>query len=135
MDLEQVSEEIRSALGTITGLRRPPWGVGEVQVPAALVTLPERVSFDETYGRGKDAYDNLEVVVLVGQADERAAIKQLAKYVAGAGAQSVKQALESWTWTTCETVTVTHADFPRATYAGTPYLAAAFHLDIIGKGA
>jgi hypothetical protein len=135
MDLEAVSEELRSALATIAGLRTPPWGVGEVQVPAAVVTLPERVDFDETYGRGKDRYPDLQVVVLVGAPEERASIKTLAKYVAGSGPKSVKAVLEAFTWTTCDSVTVTSADFPRATYAGTPYLAAAFHLDIIGKGA
>lgn len=135
MDLEAVSEEIRTALGGITGLRVPVWGVGEVQAPAAVVTLPESVDFDETYGRGKDRYPDLQVVVLVGSPEERASIKALAKYVAGSGAKSIKAVLEAYTWTTCESVRVTGADFPRATFAGTPYLAAAFHLDIIGKGA
>jgi hypothetical protein len=135
VDLDAVSEELRTALQTIAGLRCPPWGVEEVQPPAAVVTLPESVDFDETYGRGKDRYPDLQVVVLVGVPEERASRKTLAKYVAGSGAKSVKAVLEAYTWTTCEVVTVLRVDFPRATYAGTPYLAAAFHLEIIGKGA
>jgi hypothetical protein len=135
VDLYAVSEELRTALGTIAGLRTPPWGVEAVQAPAALVTLPERVDFDETYGRGKDRYPDLEVVILVGAPEQRASIKALAAYVAGSGAKSVKAVLEAYAWTTCDSVRVVFADFPRATYAGTPYLAAAFHLDIIGRGA
>lgn len=135
MDLYAVAEEIRTTLATITGLRVPPWGVEAVQVPAALVTLPEQVDFDETYGRGKDRYPDLQVVILVGVPEERASLKALAAYVAGSGAKSVKAVLEARAWTTCESVRAVSCDFPRATYAGTPYLAAAFHLDIIGRGA
>lgn len=135
MDLYAVAEEIRTTLATITGLRVPPWGIEAVQVPAALVTLPEQVDFDETYGRGKDRYPDLQVVILVGVPEERASLKALAAYVAGSGAKSVKAVLEARTWTTCESVRAVSCDFPRATYAGTPYLAAAFHLDIIGRGA
>lgn len=130
-----MSGEIRTALAGITGLRVPPWGVEAVQPPAALVTLPERVDFDETYGRGKDRYPDLQVVILVGMAEERASLKKLAGYIAGSGAASVKAVLEAYAWTTCDSVRVVFCDFPRATYAGTPYLAAAFHLDIIGRGA
>lgn len=134
MDLYAVSEEIRIPLAAIA-LRLPPWGVEEVHPPAALVTLPERVDFDETYGRGKDRYPDLQVVVLIGAPEERASLKALAAYVAGSGAKSVKAVLEAYAWTTCDSVRVASCDFPRATYAGTPYLAAAFHLDIIGRGA
>lgn len=135
MDLEDVSEEIRTALAGIAGLRRPPWGVEQIQPPAAVVALPERVDFDETYGRGKDRYPDLPVVVLVGRAEERASLKSLAAYADGSGAKSVKQVLEAYVWTTCDAVTVTSCEFDAsASYAGTPYLAAIFHLDIIGKG-
>lgn len=136
MDLEVVSDEIRLALGGIAGLRRPPWGVEQVQPPAALVALPERVVFDETYGRGKDRYPDLPVVVLVGAPEERGSRKALAAYARGSGPKSVKAVLEAYTWTTCEAVTVTSCDFEAgASFAGTPLLAAIFHLDIIGKGA
>lgn len=136
MDLEAVSTEIMTALGGISGLRRPPWGVEQVQAPAALVALPEEIIFDETYGRGKDRYPDLPVVVLVGAPEERASRKALAAYARGSGPRSVKAVLEAYAWTTCEGVTVKRCEFePGARYAGTPYLAAIFHLDIIGKGA
>lgn len=135
MDLDAVSAEIRTALQTITGLRVPPWGVESVSPPAAVIALPERINYDETYGRGKDAYEDLPVVVLVGAPEERASRKSAAAYAAGSGAKSVKAALEAYAWTTCEVVTVVWAEFDSALYAGTPYLAVVFHLNIIGKGA
>lgn len=135
VDLQAVSEELRQALGLIAGLRTPAWGVENIQAPAAIVALPESVDFDETYGRGKDRYPDLPIVVLVGKADTRAAFKNLAGYAAGSGAKSVKAALEAYPYTALESVRVTSADFDTPTYAGTEYLAVIFHLDIIGKGA
>lgn len=136
MDLNAVSDEIRTALGTITGLRTPAWGVMSTSPPAAIVALPERILFDETYGRGKDHYPDLSVVVLTGSSDERAALKNMAPFVAGSGVKSIKAVLEAYVWTTLESLTVEWCEFePSMTFAGTPYLAAIFHLKIIGKGA
>lgn len=132
MNLDAVSEEIRTALGTITGLRRPPWGVETVQPPAALVTLPDQIDYSGTYGRNVDQYKNLQVVVLVGNPTSRGARKQLAPYVAGTGAKSVVATLEGRTWTTCHNVTVDTCEFDLAKYGGVDYLAAIFHLSITG---
>ncbi|MEV6348570.1 hypothetical protein [Actinoplanes sp. NPDC051851] len=136
MDLEAVSTEIGTALAGIIGLRIPAWGVESVEPPAAIVALPDRIDFDETYGRGKDHYPDLPVVILVGAPEDRASRKALAAYAAGSGSKSVKAVLEAYAWTTCESVRVAWAEFDQgAEYAGTPLLAAIFHLDIIGKGA
>jgi hypothetical protein len=137
MNLDDVAEEIRSALKTITGLRVPEWGVQTVVSPAALVGLPVRIDYDETYQRGSDRYPDLEVYVLVGKPEARAARTALAKYAAGAGSKSVKQAVESYAFTSCDkdSVRVASCEFEEVKYAGVPYLAAIFHLDIIGKGA
>jgi hypothetical protein len=135
MDLEEVSEEIRTALGTITGLRRPPWGVESVEPPAAIVALPERIDFDQTYGRGKDRYPDVPVVILVGAPEDRASRKALAAYADGSGPASVKAVLEAYAWTTCDVVRVAWAEFDNAKYAGIDYLAVIFHLDIFGRGA
>lgn len=136
MDLDAVSTEIQTQLATITGLRVPPWGAKQPQPPVALVALPVKVDYDETYGRGKDRYPDLPVVVLVGAAEERASRKKLAEYVAGSGAKSVKAVLEARAWVACDSVRVASCEFDdTATYGGGPYLAAIFHLDVIGKGA
>lgn len=135
MNLADVSEEIRTTLASITGLRRPAWGVQRVAPPAALVALPERIDYDETYGRGKDRYPDLPLVILVGAPEARVSRKQVAAYTDGVGSKSVKACLEAHVWVACESVRVAWAEFDAgAQYAGSPMLAAIFHLDIIGKG-
>jgi hypothetical protein len=136
VDLDALSVEIGTALATISGLRVPPWGVEQVQPPAAVVALPDRIDYDDTYGRGKDRIPDLPVVILVARPEARTSRKALAAYAAGSGAKSVKQVLEAYAWTTCEVVTVNSCEFDQdATYAGVPLLAAIFHLDVIGTGA
>lgn len=134
MDLEAVADELGTALKTISGLRVPPWGVEKITPPAAIIALPERIDYDGTYQRGTDRYPDVAVVVLVGKANERASRKQVAAYAAGSGAQSVKQAIEAHTYTSCDVVNVDWAEFDEAKYAGTDYLAVIFHLKISGPG-
>jgi hypothetical protein len=135
VDLEAVAAELGVALGAITGLRLPPWGIEKISPPAAIIALPERIDYDSTYGRGSDRYPDLPVIVLVGQPEQRSARKAIAAYADGSGPSSVKAALEAHTYTSCDSVRVAWAEFDTARYAGTDYLAAIFHLDITGKGA
>lgn len=135
MNLEAVAAELATALQTITGLRVPPWGVEKITPPAAIIALPERIDYDSTYGRGSDHFPDLPVIVLVGKPEQRASRKAIAAYADGAGAKSVKAAVEARTYTSCDSVRVAWAEFDNARYAGTDYLAAIFHLDIVGKGA
>jgi hypothetical protein len=134
MDLEAVSLEIGTTLGSIAGLRVPAWGVEKISPPAAIVALPERIEY-LTYGRGVDNYPDLPVVILVGVTNVRTARKQLAAYAAGSGASSVKAVLFAHAWVACDSVRVSYAEFDNAKYAGTDYLAVIFHLDIVGRGA
>jgi hypothetical protein len=137
MDLNDVVGEIRAALDTIAGLRVPEWGVQSITPPAALVLPPERIDFDDTYGRGKDRYPDMEAVVLVANPTTWRAMEMLAPYADGSGAQSVKAAIEGYAFTACdpESVRVAYVEFEVATYAGTPYLAAIFHIELTGTGA
>lgn len=135
MDLDAVAGELRAALLTVPGLRVPLWGVKTVQPPAAVVTLPDRITYDETYGRGTDVYPDLPVVLLVGAPEQRASRRTLAQYAAGAGPKSIKAALEAYTYTSCDTVTVPWAEPEPARYAGVDYLGMIFHVHIVGKGA
>jgi hypothetical protein len=136
VDLDAVSNEIRTALGGIVGLRTPPWGVEHVQPPAAVVALPERITYDETYGRGKDRIPDLEVVVLVGAPEDRASRKNH-RGVRGRVRHQERQGRAGGV--RLDHLRVGAGDRGEfdggATYAGLPLLAAIFHLDIIGKGA
>ena len=135
MNLEAVAAELSTALASISGLRRPAWGVERITPPAVVIPLPERIDYDATYGRGSDQYPDLPVIVLVANPTQPAARKAIAAYADGSGPKSVKAAIEAHTYTACDSVRVAWAEFDSAKYAGTDYLAAIFHLDITGKGA
>lgn len=134
VNLEDVAAELEAALRTVAGLRVAPWGVEQVQPPAAVIDAPERVDYDQTYGRGVDKFTDWPVYVLVPKTNDRTSLRTLARYAAGAGPTSVKAAVESYGYTTCDEVQVVWAEFDTARYAGTDYLALILHIDIQGKG-
>lgn len=134
MDLAAVMDEIGDALDTIDGLRvfrYPP--DGPPSPPAAIVTYPEDITFDATYGRGADRM-TLPVVVLVGRVSDRSARDRLAAYAAGSGARSVKQTVEGATYAALDDLRVIEAEFDVYTVGGVDFLAATFRLDIVGSG-
>jgi hypothetical protein len=136
VDLEAVAADLADALGAIEGLSVPEWGVQRLtDLPAALITLPERVEYDGTYQRGTDLIPDWTVVVLMARPADPEARRLIAGYAAGSGPKSVKQAIEAHTYTACGEPRVTSAEFDVLTYAGNDYLAAIFHLDISGQGA
>ncbi|MFI1195512.1 hypothetical protein ACH4T9_19955 [Micromonospora sp. NPDC020750] len=135
MNLGAVAEELRAALGVIEGLNVAEWGVKRVQSPAAVVSLPERVDYDATYGRGSDQLTDMAVLVLIARPTDPATLREVATYADGSGPRSVKAAIEAHTYTSCDSVTVVSAEFERVSYADIEYLAAMFRLDITGRGA
>lgn len=133
MNLAAVMQAISDRLDTIGGLRCFAYPAPKVNPPAAVVSYPDEITFDETYGRGMDQM-TLPVVVVVGKVSDRAARDQIAAYCNGSGASSVKQVLESGTYTAFDVVRVTGVKFDIATIAAVDYLAAVFELDITGHG-
>jgi hypothetical protein len=136
VNLTDVIGELREALDTITGLRVPEWGVQKVTAPAALINPPERIDYDDTYGRGKDRYPDLEVMILVANPRSWRALQDLSAYTDGAGPHSVKAAIEGYPYTACDpqSVRVAWSEFEVVTYSDVPYLAAIFHIELTGKG-
>lgn len=94
LDLNAVMDGLGVALATITGLRVFDYPVEKFDPPAAVVGLPTEVPYDNTKARGQDRA-TFPVFVAVGGAFERAARDALAPYVAGAGASSIKAALQA----------------------------------------
>jgi hypothetical protein len=135
VNLDAVAAELGPALATIEGLKVPEWGVQRIHPPAAVITLPDRIDYDDTYGRGSDRIPDLAVVVLVAHPTQPEARRAIAAYTDGSGPKSVKAAVEAYAYTSCDSVRVAWAEFDTVAYAGTDYLAAIFHLDITGKGA
>ena len=133
MILTDAMAELGDALQGIVGLRVFPYWVDSIEPPAAIVEFPDSYTFDETYGRGADRA-LVPLVVAVARVDTRSAGEQLAAYAAGAGARSIKQAIEDHSYTALDSARVTGIEFGALTVAGTEYLAATFTIDIIGTG-
>lgn len=134
MNMTAVLGELRSALSTLPKLRVAEWGQSSLSPPAGLVLPPERIQYGTTYGPGCDRYPDVWVMVLVPNPTEWRAYLDLAPYTDGSGPKSVRTALESYPYTACDpqTVKVTEGEFDVVKYAGIPYLAAIFHVDLTG---
>lgn len=134
MNLADVMQEIADQLDTITGLRVFGFPPDRIVPPAAFVSWPDDLTFDETYGRGSD-HMTLPVVVVEGRPSDRTSVLRLGAYCDGSGPASVKAVVESGTYTAFDTVRVMSAELDVVTIAGTDYIAALFSLDIAGQGA
>lgn len=134
MNIVNVLDQIAARLATISGLRVSAYPPDNVQVPAAIVSWPDRYDFDETYGRGSDRM-TIPVVVLVEREPDNVAREQLAVFCHGSGSSSIKQVIESGTYSALDSLRVESVAFGVATYAGTDYTAATFSIDVVGSGA
>jgi hypothetical protein len=136
MDLITVHDQLNLALGTIAGLRTVPWGVEALTPPAALHAFPESIKL-RSVGSGPGApwqIDEWHTAIVTGRADSRSAVKALSAYVRGSGTKSVTRALEDFvSYTALDGVTVKEVTFDFPEHAGTPYVAAIFHLMISGS--
>lgn len=134
MNIDAVMTEIADRLKTIPKLRVSDGPVDSINPPHAVVSLPE-ITFDMTYGRGSDRY-NLPVVLAVGKVSDRAARTNLAPFVAGDGASSVKAVLEdeSTPYVAFYTLRVQTVEFDVIAWGAIDYLTATFILDITGSG-
>lgn len=134
MNVATVMSELGNAADLIAGLRVSAYWADKITPPAAIVTWSS-ADFDATYGRGSDRHEFL-VTVAVGKISARTSRDDLAKYLAGSGADSVKQAIEQHATTAWDSVRVTRAEaVPVIDVAGNEYLAAQFTCDVMGSGA
>lgn len=92
--LTAVRSGLKTRLATIIGLRCYDVVPAKPELPAAIVQGPELIDFDFTMARGADRHE-IPILVIVSQASDRAAQASLDGYIAGAGAGSVKAAIEA----------------------------------------
>jgi len=94
--LSAVRDALAAQLDTITGLTVHATIPGSVNPPAAVVApaTGQFLTFDTTMSRGSDDLA-FRVIVVTGRGDDTTAQANLDAYLAGAGAQSVKVALEA----------------------------------------
>ena len=132
LDLNAVMDAIGARLVGVTGLRVYDYAADAASPPAAIVALPEMVEYDVVAGRGADRVV-IPVTVLVGRVSDRAARDQLAQYVSGTGASSVKTAIEGGTGdlgAVAHTVRVTEARIDVVTIGAVDYLGASFDVEV-----
>lgn len=91
--LTAIIDGLEARLATISGLRTYDYPADTVSPPAAIVSLPETVAYDRVLARGADTW-NLRVLVVVAKSTDRAWRTKMAQYLDGAGASSVKAAIE-----------------------------------------
>ncbi len=133
MNLEPIMDEIATRLGNVGGLRVHAQPPKSISPPAAIVSYPDEIDYDQTYGRGMTNVSGLKVWLVVGNVTDRSARDQLAGYVSDTGPQSVKLALEgpSQHW---DDLRVVSAEFDVVTIAGVDYIAAGLTLDLACQG-
>lgn len=132
LDLGAVMDAIGARLVGVTGLRVYDYAADAASPPAAIVALPEMVEYDAVAARGADRV-LIPVTVLVGRVSDRAARDQLAQYVSGTGATSVKAAIEGGTGDlggVAHTVRVTEARIDVVTIGQVDYLGASFDVEV-----
>jgi hypothetical protein len=128
-----VLQEIAAAVDTIDGLNCFWYAPDRITPPAFIVDIPESIDFNATYARGMDVA-NLEAFLLVGKADDKASLQQLAPYCDGSGDKSIIQKLQSRKYESCADVTVPKVEFDVIKIGGTDHLAARFTITASGSG-
>lgn len=129
--MDQVKNRLVGVLPDVNGFAYPP---GTVTPPAFIVTYPDRIDLGTSYGNGQSEIESLPVVLVVGKVSDPDTRDTIALYAAGSGARSVRQILESGTYTAFHTLKVTDCEFSVYQEAANTYLAATFHCDITGPG-
>lgn len=133
MDPVAVRAEIATALRTITGLSVYEHDAAG-KIPAAIVSLPDRIDYNATYARGLTAMADVQVIILCG-APGRLAEKAALGYAKDTGGTAVVAVLQGYAWTTFDWITVEYAEFLTVTMAGVDRLAVVFHANLAGRGA
>jgi hypothetical protein len=139
VNIVDVAEELALKLGGIPGVRAAAWDSDTVtpgKGAAALVSLPEQVNYDATYGRGQDTF-TVEFMLLVNRSDMRTATRKVASYARGSGVDSVKVAVDSSDtneYQSCDDVRVMSCEFDSVQVGATVYLAVIFTASIAGSG-
>jgi hypothetical protein len=136
--LNDVWDQLAERLRTIPDLRVYARPTDDVKVPstgaAAVVSYPQDIVYDLTYGRGTDELDQPIVLTMPDPESARTAAR-LSAFVAGSGPSSIKAALEPTGYTAFDRVVVERAEFDVYTMAGTEVMVAIFHCKITGDGA
>lgn len=134
MELAPIMDEIAERLKTIGGLRVSAQPPKTITPPAGIVSYPNTIEYDQTYGRGMTRVSGLQVWLVVGNVTDRTARDSLAAYVSDTGTKSVKLALEDEDSEVWDDLHVESVEFDVVSIAGTEYMAAGFTINLVCQG-
>jgi hypothetical protein len=134
MNPNDIADELTARLDTIAGLRCFGYPPPTVVPPAAIVSYPGSITFDETYGRGMDRIPDWPVLIVQGKATDRTARERIYDFAAATGPKSIKAILEAGEYASLDTIRVMSCEFDVVTIGGVDYISALFTLDIAGQG-
>lgn len=131
MDLIAVMAGLATRLETIDGVRVYPYPPDKVAVPAALISWPDGIDYDQTFAGGADM-TTIPVFVLIEPGQARIRVGELTPYTARTGAQSVKAAIQAdpTLGGAAKTVRVTRAEFTTTEVAALRYPSARFDVEV-----
>ncbi len=134
MNLEAVMVEIAEKMSAFVGFNVFDYPVDSVTPPAGLLSYPEAIEYDTTYGNAVMGFNDLPLYLVTGRADSKEARNQIAKWVDPLGLNSVKAFLDRENYNSCDHVHVHSARFDTIAIAGIEYVVAIFRLDVTGEG-
>lgn len=129
LNVNATMDAIGTRLATISGLRVYDYPADSINVPAAIVSHPDTVTYDTTYGRAADQAV-FQVTVIVGKVSDRVSRDQLEEYRAGTGAKSIKTVLDGDLGGVVKTGRVMQASALTLTVGGIEYAAATFDFEV-----
>ena len=124
LDLAAAMTAAAALLDEIPDLRVTAWPAEVVNVPAAIVSLPEAIDFDATAARGFDR-TVIPILLTVSLQSMRVARDQISELIVAA-----KAALEPDLGGACDSCRVMNARFERVTANGVEYLGANLPLEV-----
>lgn len=130
MNLDAVMDEVAVCMRQVAGLHVYAWPPGKVKPPAAVVNWPTDVDYQVD---GASWRMNLPLVLAFGRPTAPQTRDKLAAYINASGPASVRQLVDAYAWTSCDSVTCTGGDVDVVNVAGVDYLAGLFTLDVIGS--
>lgn len=136
MDPGLIATEIQARLDRVPGLtgRTFPYPPPSPVAPAGIVSYPDTIAYDQTYGRGSDRIQEWPVLIVVGKATDRTAAERIYAYADPGDPASVKRALEVAGPAPWDDLRVASCTFDVVTIAGVDYISALFICDISGQG-
>lgn len=91
--LSSLRSGLATRLATISGLRSSAT-IPDNPAPPVAVVVPNRIAYDQSFGRGSDEYE-FTITLIVGRVADRASQTNLDAYCASSGSASVKAVIEA----------------------------------------